>query len=1102
MSDLYEHLDQRSNDDNLLGECDEYDESHQYLDDTVVNKRNPNVTQLDEFFANERFRVEPGDPKVNLFEQGVPYRTIHLQEEDVQLAFKLINETRRQNIKGHWTEKQQSGSDGRPPATIMLDIDILQKCQESLLNERQLSRLQHDLKDLFMRLFRPVETTTTDMIIYSDVRRKPSTKWAEKHNAWKDGFQLFIHARLTRDEKRMFVHAILKEKILTKAFGKDYKEPESFLDTNCIHVPTLLYGSCKSDSVPKPLWLVYRWHVEEDGTCIIQKDEQFARLDDRINTTLELSCNFEGKIVKKLTWTARDEYTDLVALMSRKAKSTTDDERQYLVDELNQLLLTDPEAEYIKSVLDCLNPRRYNNHKLKFNVIYALVKNNDRYIPLAKLFLKKSHKYTDEKFNQILTDVRNSTYDMTLENLYAWASRDSPEKFRACNDRSCLKLMTKYAFDSITEGKLGHAHYAEIVWLFLKNKYKTDMRGNKRVWYEFVFPQDPHKKGQVYKWCEIPSPDNLNVYLHRKLSALCEKTNKYIAKKVKKATEEVADLMSRKMDATKAKQDKALYSHILKNFKSSARGLWTDGFKAGILKQAEPVFSVPGFIASLDQGRMDLGVGNGVLVLSWDGNRPQLIKSYNTNKVSRYTSTPYREFDPKDPLIRKILRALRSLHPDTETDAFEYLMSAMAASLDNRPRATLLFMVVGNGANGKSFRFELHAATLEDLYCAQMPIALLLQSKEDSGEAPKPFLMKLETARSAYYEESPVCAVLYMPMVKRVTGCGNLPARNLFQEARAIKSRCYHFVLSNHDFIVMTHEDAVWRRLRRCDQKITFKSAMEFDPENPLHRIADESFNTEFSYEESTRSAYLAILTFFHMKLMRNWGGMIENVPHPTIDRDTLEFRNRQDTLNRFITERIVIQPAQAVPTPLDRVVEMYCEWYDKNVRVTKHFKQDIFKQIHDSALKAIIERDIHGDVLKAGYSVLSDTDPRDGTEMPFVTGRRELKNKKYKYEWPTETPDEYLDRVEIEWSQLLSAEKSTKIDLSKTYDYDSDDPDKEEDDIVYGNDKLQQPLADIDPDDADLVDLPPDNAAASDDIPQNSEIDMEAMAALADYIV
>jgi phage/plasmid-associated DNA primase len=619
--------------------------------------------------------------------------------------------------------------------------------------------------------------------------------------------------------------------------------------------------------------------------------------------------------------------------------------------------------------------------------------------------------------------------------------------------------MHKYVFDRITEGKLGHSHYAELLYVFLRNKYVTDFNNGKRTWYEFKFPQDKHEPGQVYKWAEIPNPDSLDMYLHRKLYNQCLKIEEYLNKKKSETT------------------DKAVMKYWIKlaaNVRGSARGLTMAPFKAGVLKQAETLFTQPGFVKQLNRDPMCIGVGNGVLVLSKDGKPPRLLKSYHSYKLSRYTETPYHPLDPNDPTTIKLLRAFRSMMPDDETDAFEFLMVFLSAAIDNRAREAIILLATGGGSNGKSVLTGLIQAMLGDMYACSMPFSILTNAKEDSPEGAKPMLMQLETARLAVYSEGPAAAVLFMPMVKRLTGGDPMPARQLHGTAKNIRSRCYHFVMSNHDFIVTTHEEAVWRRLRYVHLKMTFKDESQFDDENPYHRLMDRTFSTEFMENIDTKSKVLSICVFFHMKLMKYWGGVIDHVPHPTIDRSTARFRNSQDTINRFISERVVVrddidqpqipehednlapaadsdddvvQPPKKVvaaqsPVSMEEIVDKYCDWYDRNVKQIRHFRSDYHKQFLDSAIKDEVEQTDRGVFMKYGYRVLGTDDEMRTGEHTFKTKVKQSVKKDYSYVFPHETPDEYIERFRKEYKELFHGEVADNnlLDISKTYRYDTDD--------------------------------------------------------------
>src|SRR5207237_16707 len=153
-----------SNDDalNALGDED-LDEALKYVDDNFIKNRLPQLQQIDEFLGNERFHVEKGDPAMDIWQQGGKYRKVKLnRKEDVPVFFQLVEAERRAGIKDHWTEKQQSGEDPKikkPPACIMIDLDIYQDEKERRVQDRHLARLNQELYQLFLSRFERVDGT-------------------------------------------------------------------------------------------------------------------------------------------------------------------------------------------------------------------------------------------------------------------------------------------------------------------------------------------------------------------------------------------------------------------------------------------------------------------------------------------------------------------------------------------------------------------------------------------------------------------------------------------------------------------------------------------------------------------------------------------------------------------------------------------------------------------------------------------------------------------------------------------------------------------------------------------------------------------------------
>lgn len=1005
----------------------ELNEFHKIIDERIAKQTMPEFLKFEEFLDNDVYKRSKGDQDMNLFEQGGKFRLLHIPNKDAEIWFSYYDKCRKAGVEQNWTEKQNPLKSG-----IRLDFDIYQTTPDRIVGKKHMYNLAMEISKALKEVF-PIPH---GFKVYNIISIRKVVSWDETRGKYKDGFHIDLPSiQCARDHKRLFIWFLKNSKIMTTIFAKDFTEVdvEEFVDVASVYVPLVLYGSCKDGSRPYDIHHVWVHTYDSDGSIMSEEDTFFAKSEQHINIPWEMSVNFDSRIIKKQLFEPHKKWDDQLFSLSKKNQGIKEEEKMEILSDLSLLTINDPDANYIKTLLELLKPQRYNNRKLWFKVVYALVNKSESYIPLARWFSRKSIKFNEHEFQKTVHETLTGTrYKLTIESIAYWASKDNPDKFQSANEVSCFNVMVKLLFDKITEGKLGNAHYAEMLHLFLQNKYVTDFKGNRRVWYEFKFPHDKHEPGQVYKWIEIQSPDSLDIYLHRKLHNLCLKVVTYVEKKISETVD---------------KNQMKYLSKILSNFKASARGLTNDGTKASILKQGEKLFNTPGFAKTLDKDPMALGVGNGVLLLSYDGKPPLLLKSFHNYKLSRYTDTPYFPIDPNDPVTIKILKALRAMHPDDETDAFEYKCAFKAASIDNRPRETIMLLITGPGSNGKSFEFGFHHGMLGDMYCCAMPFTTLTQSKEGSPEGASPFLMQLETVRACVYSEGPVCAVLYMPIVKRITGGDPLPIRQLHGQAQNVRSRCYHMVLSNHDFIITSHEEATWRRLRYLWLPMIFKDDLEYEKDNKYHRLMDRSLNAEFTENLENRGKMLSINVFFHMKLMKKFGGVVDHVPHPTVDKQTLDFRNRQDTVNRFITERVIVSPECRQQTSIEDVIEKYVGWYNANIKDVKHFKQEIKNQFIESVLKDSIEQTSHGTHLKDGFRVLGTGEELMEGESQF---RKELTRKtrvkKYEYEFPNETPEEYIGRFKKEYDELFGdVGQSPLINLTNSYSYDSDN---EEDDI------------------------------------------------------
>jgi hypothetical protein len=139
----------------------------------------------------------------------------------------------------------------------------------------------------------------------------------------------------------------------------------------------------------------------------------------------------------------------------------------------------------------------------------------------------------------------------------------------------------------------------------------------------------------------------------------------------------------------------------------------------------------------------------------------------------------------------------------------------------------------------------------------------------------------------------------------------------------------------------------------------------------------------QYPYDSEYQRAMLSIMTHYYSRLCREYGGELENVPCPTIRRETNLFRVACDTLDRFITQMVIkLAPIdnsddynpQQPPAPLSTqyIATKFVEWYSRTIKTNHGMRLDtIITQIeNDSRLTELLKRDKCGVWFLNGYRV------------------------------------------------------------------------------------------------------------------------------------
>lgn len=855
--------------------------------------------------------------------------------------FEMLKTCANKKLVLHFRELQYSDFNTRQGSGMMFDFDLLQKEEKNELREKNFNVLITKIFKVFKKI---IKINDGDEIYFSIIMKQKMV-YKEEIKMYKNGFHLIIPSiQLTKSAKRLIYNELVNDDELSHFFKSEFKNDiKEVFDMGSYSVPVYFLNNCKEDSsMPYKLFGLYKI-VSSDYFSVERLNESIATV---YNLVLELSLNFSGELIEKKYYDLHDDY-HIKILNEEQNSSNFENEYEATINTFDTYeSYVDENLNYYKKiVLEILDPKRAEDRNLWRDVIFAIANISPGMAPafktIAKLFsMRNEQKWNNTEFDKMWNEAtsNNSTNKLTAKSLIYWAKIDNKEKFNKLSSKDIMRTIELDVYNrdnKILNGTLYQYHFAYYIHHLFKQKFICDIVNGRCVWYEFVLSKDSHIKGEVFKWREECRPDNLYLYISNRLP-------KNITKVIEKAEERIKN----------NPDDTTINEYVLQRtqkLRNSSQKLYTTDFKKGIIREAEVLFRSRGFVQKLNTDQNILGVGNGILELS---ENPKLIKYYHNYPISLYTDIDYEEYNINNPYIKTLLKAIVDLFPEDEIDAFHFLMYYLASCLDGKPKDSMILIITGTGSNGKSFLAELIKSVL-GLYGKKMPLSFLTDSRSKSAGADES-LMQLKTARLAYYSESNKQEVLNTAKLKEITSQETLSGRGIFEKQQNFRPTCHHMVTTNYHFSIKTTDHGIWRRIATYEFKITFTSNP--DPNNKYEKKENTKLAKEFSYNDEIKKAFLSILMEYYKDLYRNHGGVLKNIMKPTIDKETSEYRNKEDTINRFIDDVCIYSPDNK--TCISELSDKYEKWYEDNI--DKHsipIKSDILRQLLNSKIIKYVKK-------------------------------------------------------------------------------------------------------------------------------------------------
>lgn len=391
-----------------------------------------------------------------------------------------------------------------------------------------------------------------------------------------------------------------------------------------------------------------------------------------------------------------------------------------------------------------------------------------------------------------------------------------------------------------------------------------------------------------------------------------------------------------------------------------------------LLKMAQSERPAPLKPADLDSDRLLLNVANGAIDLRTGDLLPHDPLLY----CSRIVPAAYKP-QATCPLWLAFLDRVF----DGNKELTAYMQRAIGYSLTGSIDEQCMFILHGNGANGKSTFLE----TIKYLL-AEYALSVDPKTFQEQREGIRSDLARLRGSRMIVASESESGARLSESLIKTVTGGEKIVARKLYQELEEFEPEFKLWFSTNHKPVIRNSNFGIHRRIRFIPFTVTIPAAER-----------DKGLRNKLLNELPGILAW-AIAGCVEW---RKRGGLDE----PAIVLEaTREYTTEMDRLAMFLAEQCEEGPQFS--TFLSEVFQRYRAWADlagESVMSMKAFSL----ALQERGFRVVQGSD-HGKPRRIFGVVLRSerTDRTDRTDFPYLSTREEKENVEKEQEKPSDPSD------------------------------------------------------------------------------------------------
>jgi P4 family phage/plasmid primase-like protien len=808
---------------------------------------------------------------------------------------------------------------------LRIDFDFIY--ERDIVTHQHTKEQVQTFVDLFMTEIRQYLVIPDSVDVYIMEKRKPTLD--SKKNRMKSGIHIVVPDVCTHKFVEQRVRRNLLKHMADVFPNLPLNEPwEKIYDEGVVNrsVPWTLYGSRKNDPNALPYLVSYVIRQSPEKSEIVSevpkvspdlmKRLSLRRLDKDETPMTELAKTIYANLNERAQPEVRISGGRAVtpargrpAVRGEKPNSRASSPLARIVRPLEP-----EEKEYIKAHTMNLGYQRVTGYTEWVNVGICL---HNIHQDLLDTFLDFSAQ-SDDKYNE--ADCIQKWNSLTFKNdgertglgtLRFWSRMDNPEGYLLIEESNFERLVmnatsgTEHDVAMLIHAKFGDAYKC------------TDF--GKNVWFRWY--------GHI--WLET----DRGVHLQLKIS-------KEIAGEfLKRASRLGEDMAQRGMTTctSDGKGDCGFCEYCLEEKKRTGLNhiytkLKTTKFKDNVMKECRELFFDEQFTKKVDSNKELIAFNNGVLDLTTfefrDG-KPEDYISFSTG-IDYEADIKYHDY----PEWHKIETFIAQVLADPEVRT--YFLRHLSTCLIGGNTAQKFHIMTGSGSNGKSMLLNLMSRCLGD-YAAVVPISLFTQKRNKSAAA-APEVARLKGRRLVTMQEPDEKIALNTGLMKEITSCEKMYARDLFKSGCEFEVQAKFHLACNDKPEINTTDGGTWRRL----VVINFTSKFVDNPSEPHHYPIDESIQHMVNKLE-----WAVPFMNFMIHTLKIGQGFRKLVAPPKVLEYTSDYRNENDGISRFLSEKIVKIEGGDEITPVTKEVlhSVFRQWKIQNDQIALAVK-DLDKRI------------------------------------------------------------------------------------------------------------------------------------------------------------